>query len=202
MSKWEYQLLGPVFMRDASRIRLYKGHLLNIYLSWLHHQNNVNSLLKSCDTSNHNLYLVIHWWPQSFRVVVACNKIWPDLIVTQIPKFVGPTWGPPGSCRPQMGLMLVPWTMLSGYLSTRATRFVFAKYGLWVHQSFCNESQITQDVIGRVRGVQPCSKVIGIFFNTKIWWLVSMHTYEIFHIAWWSLVYLLWKIQWIYDSSE
>ena len=26
---------------------------------------------------------------------------------------MGPTWGPPGSCRPQMGLMLVPWILLS-----------------------------------------------------------------------------------------
>ena len=29
-------------------------------------------------------------------------------------KFMGPTWGPPGSCRPQVGPMLVPWTLLSG----------------------------------------------------------------------------------------
>ena len=27
---------------------------------------------------------------------------------------MGPTWGPPGSCRPQMGPMLTPWTLLSG----------------------------------------------------------------------------------------
>ena len=33
---------------------------------------------------------------------------------TQIAKFVGRTWGPPGSCRPQMGPMLAPWTLLSG----------------------------------------------------------------------------------------
>ena len=26
---------------------------------------------------------------------------------------MGPTWGSPGSCRPQMGPMLAPWTMLS-----------------------------------------------------------------------------------------
>ena len=35
---------------------------------------------------------------------------------TQIAKFMGPTWGPPGSCRPQMGPMLAPWTLLSGQL--------------------------------------------------------------------------------------
>ena len=32
----------------------------------------------------------------------------------RIAKFMGPTWGPPGSCRPQMGPMLAPWTLLSG----------------------------------------------------------------------------------------
>ena len=31
---------------------------------------------------------------------------------TQIAKFMGPTWGPPGSCRPQMSPMLAPWTLL------------------------------------------------------------------------------------------
>ena len=35
---------------------------------------------------------------------------------TQIARFVGPTWGPPGSCRPQMGPMLAPWTLLLGEL--------------------------------------------------------------------------------------
>ena len=33
---------------------------------------------------------------------------------TQIAKFMGPTWGPPGFCRPQMGPMLAPRTLLSG----------------------------------------------------------------------------------------
>ena len=33
---------------------------------------------------------------------------------TQIAKFMGPTCGPPGSCRPQMGHMLALWTLLSG----------------------------------------------------------------------------------------
>ena len=29
---------------------------------------------------------------------------------------MGPTWGPRGSCRPQMGPMWAPWTLLSGML--------------------------------------------------------------------------------------
>ena len=35
---------------------------------------------------------------------------------TQIAKFMGPIWGPPGSCRPQMGPMLAPQILLSAYL--------------------------------------------------------------------------------------
>ena len=33
---------------------------------------------------------------------------------TQITKFMGPTWGPPGTSRRQLGPMLAPWTLLSG----------------------------------------------------------------------------------------
>ena len=36
-------------------------------------------------------------------------------LTTQIAKFMGPTWGPPWSCWPQMGPMLAPWTLISGY---------------------------------------------------------------------------------------
>ena len=37
-------------------------------------------------------------------------------ITTQIAKFMGSTWDPPGACRPQMGPMLAPWTLLYGEL--------------------------------------------------------------------------------------
>ena len=33
---------------------------------------------------------------------------------TLIARFMGPTWGPSGAGRTQMGPMLVPWTLLSG----------------------------------------------------------------------------------------
>ena len=35
-------------------------------------------------------------------------------LTTQIAKFMWPKWDPPGCCRPQMGPMLAPWTLLSG----------------------------------------------------------------------------------------
>ena len=48
----------------------------------------------------------------------------------QIAKFIGPSWGTTGSCRPQMGPMLVPWTLLSGALLCR-------KCQLTIHSSWC-----------------------------------------------------------------
>ena len=43
------------------------------------------------------------------------------LIASQTAKFMGPTWVPPGSCRPQMGPMLAPWTLLSGFTKVKTS---------------------------------------------------------------------------------
>ena len=37
--------------------------------------------------------------------------------------FVGPTWGPSGTDRTQVGPMLAPWTLLSGKFGTTAASF-------------------------------------------------------------------------------
>ena len=57
------------------------------------------------------------WQYASGLTVPQLPKQWLQIgeIRTQIAKFKGPTWGPPGSCRPQMGPTLAPWTLLSGY---------------------------------------------------------------------------------------
>ena len=41
--------------------------------------------------------------------IIICMRL-----STQTAKFMEPTWGPSGSCRPQMGSMLASWTLLSG----------------------------------------------------------------------------------------
>ena len=47
--------------------------------------------------------------------MVAILSRWEELFnTTQIARFMGPTWGPAGSCRPQMGPTLAPWILLSG----------------------------------------------------------------------------------------
>ena len=38
----------------------------------------------------------------------------PQPVPPQIAKFMGPTWGPPGADRTNVGPMLAPWTLLSG----------------------------------------------------------------------------------------
>ena len=56
---------------------------------------------------------------------------------SKIAKFMGPTLGPPGSCRPQMSPMLAPWTLLSGlagYIDSFKWKLV--KRGLYALDSF------------------------------------------------------------------
>ena len=55
------------------------------------------------------------------------NRRW---CTPQIAKLMGPTWGPHGSCRPQMGPMLAPWTLLSGTLCA-----LLCTVGLWTYHA-------------------------------------------------------------------
>ena len=51
----------------------------------------------------------------SKEVYTVFVEIWHrEFITLQIARFMGPTWSPPGSCLPQLGPMLAPWTLLSG----------------------------------------------------------------------------------------
>ena len=53
------------------------------------------------------------YWPLQISIHVLYDPV--DM-VTQIASFMGPTWGPSGSYRSQIGPMLAPWTLLSGKL--------------------------------------------------------------------------------------
>ena len=53
---------------------------------------------------------------QYICVSMWCESIMLSYFISLITKFMGPTWSPPGSCRPQMGPILAPWTLLSGIL--------------------------------------------------------------------------------------
>ena len=55
--------------------------------------------------------------------------VWASAMVNNVPnsKVHGANMGPPGSCWPQMGPMLAPWTLLSGVLSQQLA-FVASLY--------------------------------------------------------------------------
>ena len=62
-----------------------------------------------CDL-HHSIYTEVNWQLLcDSRVNADACDLW-----SQIAKFMGLTWCPPGSCRPKMGPMLAPWTLLSG----------------------------------------------------------------------------------------
>ena len=60
---------------------------------------------KSCLFIQFNQIFILPNFQQHNRINM-CNR-------PEIGKFMRPTWGPPGSYRPQMGPMLAPWTLLS-----------------------------------------------------------------------------------------
>ena len=70
--------------------------------------NKIADAILYCFLFSNNLLIYI-WCEWHVRQVFASN--------TQIAMFMGPTWGPSGSCRPQLGPMLAPWTLLSGNLN-------------------------------------------------------------------------------------
>ena len=56
--------------------------------------------------------------PTTGKEVASIRRVagyWVDPQATPIARFMGPTWGPSGSDRTQMGPMLAPWTLLSGW---------------------------------------------------------------------------------------
>ena len=59
-------------------------------------------------------------------------KIW-GLNMTLIARFMGPTWGPSGDDRTQVGLMLAPWTLLSGILNAWAATLSVLYSMMWSH---------------------------------------------------------------------
>ena len=75
------------------------------------------------------------------NIILASNKDMDTQTVvnTQIAKFMGPTWGPPGTCRPQMGPILAPRTLLSGTTSPLVEVVIDVTPANKVQQ-FCMES--------------------------------------------------------------
>ena len=59
-------------------------------------------------------------------------------LTSQIARFMRPTWGPPGSRRPQMGHMLAPWTLLSVIGDATSSSISYSMYLLSYHDTEIN----------------------------------------------------------------
>ena len=72
--------------------------------------------------------------------------------ITLIVRFMGPTWGPSGADRTQVGPMLAPWTLLFGYLNWCwiSVRWVVRNNLKWVKFEKHYKSFLRENVFGYV----------------------------------------------------
>ena len=94
----------------------------------------------------------------------------------QITKFMGPTWGPPGSCRPQMGPMLAPWTLLSGTLHHQECWLTSISQGLY--SLSCRTSY---------RKISWSLKAVRLYFQS-LWNLTNYSAPSHYLNQWWGSV--------------
>ena len=100
---------GRIFWENQSWIlhgaHVWKSSLWSSFMNW------------SCRVKNEVINAL--WWRTVYTPTRSSLSLFLLLLIKRRcpdSKFVGPTWGPPGSCRPQMGTMLAPRTLLSGGL--------------------------------------------------------------------------------------
>ena len=113
-----HQLLYQVdWIRKWTAIKFQTAHVINL----LYHNTalKLKKLIgKQCWHSSRVPDLVLQRWKPKLSMCTSfnnSNKFIPVFSNTpQIAKFMGSTWGPAEPCRPQMGPMLAPWTLLSG----------------------------------------------------------------------------------------
>ena len=59
-------------------------------------------------------------------------------LITLIARFMGPTWGPPGADRSQVGPMLAQWTLLSRYvLNQMFSKYPYSIYVICIIYIYC-----------------------------------------------------------------
>ena len=76
-----------------------------------------NYLYKHCrNTFSSDVLLTFRTNVAAFVGIIIRHSLCNIGMNTQISRFMGPTWDPPGSCRRWMGPMFAPWTLISGLL--------------------------------------------------------------------------------------
>ena len=81
-------------------------------------------------TNTHCIVVLLKSAPLFRRRVSVSLRVYYISGIMHIPliaRFMGPTWGPPGADRTQVGTRLAPWSLLSGTVSI-LRRFVVVRY--------------------------------------------------------------------------
>ena len=133
----------------------------------------------------------VHYWPfvrgiQQFTV----NFFWNDIAHSLIKRFMGPTWGPSGADRTQVGPMLAPWTLLSGLLchdDIKTWKCISGREGtkgfslqrttnaeLWFSSCWTNSQSYWCFEVPWL-GLQRYIRIFTLFVNMKSWYIFVIH---------------------------
>ena len=109
------------------------------------------------------------------------------LIVTLIARFMGPTWGPSGADRTQVGPMLAPWTLLSGKISRSVDSARSYRSEIW---------QDSWQILGRIAADSLIIKFDSKLFSNReaIHIRQSPKPYRYNHWRMWFLISLKWLL--------
>ena len=104
--------------REAGDLRRYGVHYDVIVMLW-------DILYKTASVSVYQAYI------QNNRISSLCHDMetcLAFLTLSQVARFMGPTWGPPGADTTQVGPMWATWTLLSGFLVNEPVTVGFLFY--------------------------------------------------------------------------
>ena len=121
---------------------------------------------------------------QAIRIFLCGNQTLPILYrhnrgcwrSALIARFMGPPWGPPGVDRTQVGPMLAPWTLLSGWRCNKhdigQNETTCINYGYAIEISYSERNLLAKDGISS----QKCSNAVAFLFHDVIMSLLWGHT--------------------------
>ena len=120
---WYIHVTSPVMPAEACEILCFINGLKISRICALNNAYVIKICVPNFVIIKQYFTIIIHtvclWHALMLSDTCHCTYILQDYSIgiearSLIAKFMGPTWGPPGPCRPQVGLMLAPWTLLSG----------------------------------------------------------------------------------------
>ena len=105
---------GLQWFRQWLLIWLWHSSQGKVYFNIEESNPQIYSFEMATTSKGHWVISLIYWRKRNSTAYSMVLR--PFKSISQIAKSMGPTWGSPGSCRPQLGPMLAPWTLLSGIL--------------------------------------------------------------------------------------